>query len=92
MPVAAMIRERLTAALQPERLEIIDQSALHLGHAGARPGGETHFRVVVFAESFRGLSQIQRQRRVYRALGDLMQTDIHALAVAAKLPEEASTG
>lgn len=88
MRVTAAIRNRLSDAFHPERLEVIDESALHAGHAGARPGGETHFRVVVVAEAFRGLSAIARQRQIYRALDDLMADRIHALAIDARTPAE----
>jgi BolA protein len=88
-PVADAIRQRLTAALTPSRLDLIDQSAAHAGHAGARPEGETHFRVLIVAATFAGKSQIERERMVFAALGDLMRTDIHALSIAALSPSEA---
>jgi BolA family transcriptional regulator, general stress-responsive regulator len=84
-----MIRRRLTAALQPARLDLIDDSAHHAGHAGARPGGESHFRLTIVADAFVGKSRIERQRLVFGALGDLMQGDIHALAITALTPAEA---
>lgn len=88
MRVANELRRRLESALAPETLEIVDESAKHAGHAGARPQGETHFRVTVVAPSFRGLGRVERQRRIYDAAGDLLQTDIHALAITAKAPGE----
>lgn len=91
MAVEAEIRERLSAALQPTRVEVIDESARHAGHAGARPEGESHFRVTVVAEAFAGVGRIERQRMIYAALGDLMQTDIHALALTAMTPDEAAS-
>jgi BolA family transcriptional regulator, general stress-responsive regulator len=90
MRVASEIRERLTTALAPERLEVVDESGRHVGHAGARPQGESHFRLIIIASRFAGVSRIERQRMVFAALGDLMQTDIHALAITALTPEEAA--
>jgi BolA protein len=89
-PVADAIRQRLTAALAPSALELIDESARHAGHAGARPQGESHFRLAVVAAAFAGKSRLERQRMVFTALGDLMQTDIHALAITALTPDEAA--
>ena len=89
-PVATTIRRRLIAALSPTRLELIDQSANHVGHAGARPEGESHFQVTLVAAAFAGLSRLERQRLVYQALGELMTSDIHALSVRALTPEEAA--
>jgi BolA family transcriptional regulator, general stress-responsive regulator len=87
MQVAAEIRRRL-ARLQPIRVELIDESARHAGHAGARPQGESHFRLLIVADAFSGRSRIERQRMVYGALGDLMQTDVHALSISALTPAE----
>lgn len=81
------IRRRLEERLQPEMLEIEDESHLHAGHAGARDG-RGHFRVMVVAPAFQGLSRIARHRLVFDAVGDLMETDIHALAVQAFSPDE----
>jgi BolA protein len=86
--VANELRRRLEAALEPERIGIEDQSARHAGHAGARPEGETHFRVVVVSGRFAGRSRVERQRLVYAAAGDLLRTDIHALSVVALAPGE----
>lgn len=90
--VARELRRRLEADLRPDRLEIEDQSARHAGHAGARPGGETHFRVVVVSPAFAGRSRLERQRLVYAAAGDLMRDDVHALSVAALVPGEPGSG
>jgi BolA family transcriptional regulator, general stress-responsive regulator len=90
MPVIDTIRHRLSAALAPERLEIVDDSARHAGHAGARPGGESHFRVTIVSAAFDGRSRIERQRMVYGALGTLMTSEIHALAITALTPAEAA--
>jgi BolA family transcriptional regulator, general stress-responsive regulator len=89
MQVASRIRSRLDAALSPTRLELMDESARHAGHAGARPEGETHFRLTIVAETFAGKRLVDRQRMVYTALGDLMRTDIHALSITALTPAEA---
>ena len=81
------IRERLTAALAPSELAIEDESHRHAKHPGARDG-RGHFRVHVVSEAFRGQAPLARHRAVYAALGELMQTDIHALAIEARTPEE----
>ena len=87
--VAERIRQKLAAALSPTRLEVVDDSAKHAGHAGARPGGETHFSVTVVAPAFEGLSRVDRQRKVYAALGDEMTPEgVHALAISAHAPGE----
>jgi BolA family transcriptional regulator, general stress-responsive regulator len=82
------IRACLLEQLSPSTLEIEDESHKHAGHAGARDG-RGHFRVRIVAPAFTGESLLARHRRVYAALGDLMQTDIHALALDARAPEEA---
>lgn len=84
----ALIRAALEAALQPLALELEDESHRHAGHAGARDG-RGHFRVRVVSERFAGRLPLARHRAVYAALGDLMQTDIHALSINALTPEEA---
>ncbi len=81
------IRDRLTRALQPEALEIIDESAKHAGHAGAASGGG-HFIVQIVAAAFQDKPLIQRHRLVYEALGDMMRRDIHALSIQAMTPGE----
>jgi BolA family transcriptional regulator, general stress-responsive regulator len=82
------IRTRLVTHLSASIVEVIDDSHLHAGHAGARDG-RGHFRVRVVSEAFDGLRTIQRHQLVYRALDDMMQTDIHALSIAASTPSEA---
>jgi len=82
------IRSRLVAALAPTMLEVDDESHRHAGHAGARDG-RGHFRVRIVSAAFRGLAPLARHRAVYAALGELMQTDIHALAIDARTPEDA---
>ena len=82
-----MIRERLTRELQPLTLEIIDESAKHAGHAGAASGGG-HFIVSIVSPAFKDKTLIQRHRLVYDAVGDLMHSEIHALSINAKTPQE----
>ena len=86
MSTLEAIRERL-AALQPQSLELLDESALHRGHAGARDGGG-HYRLTIVSPLFTGQSGIARHRMVYAALGPLMRREIHALALQAKAPGE----
>lgn len=83
----ARIRARLEQDLAPRRLEIEDESHRHAGHEGARDG-RGHFRVRIVADAFAGLPLVRRHRLVYAALGDLMRTDIHALALDARAPGE----
>jgi BolA protein len=87
-PVAAEIDQRLRAALAPERLEVVNDSARHRGHSGDDGSGESHFTVRIVASAFAGQSRLQRQRAVNAALGDLMKERIHALAIEAKAPGE----
>jgi BolA protein len=82
-----MIRTRLELELQPAALEIIDESAKHAGHAGAASGGG-HFIVNITAAAFQDKTPIQRHRQVYDALGDIMHSEIHALSIQARTPEE----
>lgn len=90
MRVADSIERKLTEALAPERLAVIDQSHLHAGHAGARPEGETHFRVEIVAAAFRGQSRVAREREVQRILAAELAGPVHALSVGASTPEEAA--
>ena len=83
----ALIRERLESALQPDELEIVDDSRRHAGHAGARDG-RGHFNVRILSRHFSGKKTVERHRMVYAALGSLMQTDIHALGVTALSPDD----
>jgi BolA protein len=87
--VAERIRRKLTLALSPQSLEIIDESARHAGHAGASPAGETHFRVEIVAAAFAGLSRIDRQRLVYGALAEELAGPVHALGLTTRAPDEA---
>ena len=83
--------ERIRAALQvlaPSRLQVVDESHRHAGHEGARDG-RGHFAVEIVSDAFDGLAPLARHRRVYEALGTMMQTDIHALSIRARTPAEA---
>jgi BolA family transcriptional regulator, general stress-responsive regulator len=86
MDLAATIRQRL-AALDPVTLELEDESGRHVGHAGAASGG-SHFRLTLVSPRFAGKGTRERHRMVYAALGDLMERDIHALAINARAPDE----
>jgi BolA protein len=83
----ARIRERLEQGFQPERLDIIDDSAAHAGHPGAARGGG-HYRVRIVAEAFRGLALRRRHQAIYAVLDELMRSDIHALSIEARAPGE----
>lgn len=82
------IRSELQRALHPDAIELTDDSHRHAGHAGARDG-RGHFRVRIVSAEFQGLRPLQRHQLVYRSLGELMQTDIHALSITALTPGEA---
>jgi len=82
------IRRRLDAAFQPVVLDVTDEGRHHVGHEGAKDG-RGHFRVHIVAAAFAGRSPIQRHRLIYQALGGLMQSDVHALAIDARAPDEA---
>jgi len=83
------IHNKLTAAFQPTRLEVEDDSARHHGHAGAREGGESHFNVLIEAAAFAGTPKVMRQRMVYKALAEELAGPVHALSVRALAPGEA---
>ncbi len=86
--VAHAIEQKLTAAFRPERLEVVDESARHAGHAGAREGGESHFHVVIVSAAFEGQGRVQRQRRIYSALAEELAGPVHALSLKALAPGE----
>ena len=92
MSVAATIESKLTVALQPTRVQVIDESELHKGHAGHRPGGQSHFRVEIVSAAFDGQSRIARQRRVYEILAAELEAGVHALALKTLTPVEDSDG
>ncbi|MCL6741283.1 BolA family transcriptional regulator [Sphingomonas sp. RB56-2] len=87
-PVAREMIERLNAALKPTRLALEDQSEQHVGHAGHDPRGESHFALVIESPAFAGLGRVERQRRVYAALAELMDERVHALTIRATAPGE----
>ena len=87
--VAGVMREKLERAFSPLVLEIEDESARHAGHAGAREGGETHFRVRIVSAEFSGVSRVERQRKVYGVLAAELAARVHALALDTRSPEEA---
>ena len=87
-PVAAEIRARLTAALVPTRLILVDESDHHAGHAGHDGRGESHFALTIESAAFAGTTRVARQRLVYAALGELMQGRVHALTIKAEVPSE----
>ena len=86
MSVAESIENKLKGAFAPLVLNVIDESHLHAGHVGARPGGETHFRVQIVSAAFDGCSRVDRQRLVYDVLRDELAGPVHALSVAATPP------
>ena len=86
--VAEAIRQKLQARFDPERLEVVDDSANHAGHAGARAGGESHFTVRITAGAFTGVNRVQRQRQIYGVLAEELAGPVHALSVVASAPGE----
>jgi BolA protein len=88
MSVAETIRRKLTERLAPVRLDIVDESHRHAGHAGVRPEGETHFAVTVVSAAFGGLGRVARQRLVYQTLADELATRVHALSLTTLAPGE----
>ena len=88
MSVEALIRERLLVALEPVRLDVVNESDLHAGHRGSPGTGESHFRLLVVSAKFAGLTRVARHRMVNAALGDLMAGRVHAMAIAAHAPGE----
>ncbi|SJM92286.1 BolA family protein [Crenothrix polyspora] len=86
-----LIKKSLTDALKPQLLEVLDNSAAHAGHAGARSGGG-HYHVTIVADVFEGKSLVERHQLVYKALGDLMKQEIHALGINAISPSEETKG
>ena len=88
MSVSTSIQQKLNEALMPARLEVIDESHLHAGHAGARPEGESHFRVEIVSTRFAGKSRVERQRMVYTLLDNEFANGLHALSLKALTPNE----
>ena len=86
-PVGQIISAKLNAAFAPVRLDVFDESHQHAGHAGARPDGESHFRVRIVAESFRGKSLVEQHRMVNAVLAEELRERVHALAIEAAGPD-----
>jgi len=87
--VTATLQRKLEEAFAPAIVEVVDDSAKHHGHAGARPGGESHFNVMIVSPVFEGLGRVERQRRVNRALAEELAGPVHALSIKALAPGEA---
>lgn len=90
MSVADVLKRKLAAAFAPAEVDVVDESHLHKGHAGARPGGESHFRVRIVAAAFEGMTRLARQRAVNAALKEELAGPVHALAMATLTPAEAA--
>jgi BolA protein len=90
MRTADIITEKLTGAFAPSSLCVVDESHQHEGHAGHRPGGQTHFRVYIVSEAFRGKSRVERHRMINATLAGELQGGVHALAIHASAPGEES--
>ena len=88
MTTQQTITNKLREAFIPESLEVKDESHLHEGHAGHRPGGETHFRVYIVSQAFKGKSRIERHRMINAALSRELEGSVHALAINAQAPGE----
>jgi BolA family transcriptional regulator, general stress-responsive regulator len=88
MTIAERIADKLTEAFAPVELRVEDDSAKHAGHSGARPGGETHFRVTIVAAAFASMNRVERQRRIHAVLADEMKDRVHALALTVRAPGE----
>lgn len=86
--ISDVITQKLTAAFDPARLEVVDDSARHAGHAGARPGGQSHFNVLIESQAFAGVPRVARQRKVYAALSEELAGPVHALSLKALAPGE----
>jgi len=81
------IRKRLESDFRPRTLEVVDEGHLHVGHEGARDG-RGHFRLYIVSDRFAGQAMVQRHRMIYQAMGELMRSEIHALAIVAQAPDE----
>jgi BolA family transcriptional regulator, general stress-responsive regulator len=86
--MSATIHDKLTTAFAPQSLRVVDESHLHAGHAGHRPGGESHFRVHIVADAFKGKSRVERHRMINQVLATELQDSVHALAIHAAAPGE----
>lgn len=90
MRMGARIERKITEAFAPDRLDIVDESHLHAGHAGAPAGGDSHFRVTIVSRAFDGLSRVERQRRVNALLAEEFAAGLHALSLVTRTPDEAA--
>ena len=88
MTTRQTITNKLREAFTPESLDVIDESHLHEGHSGHRPGGETHFRVYIVSSAFKGKSRIERHRMINTTLAAELAGSVHALAIKAQTPDE----
>ena len=91
MRTADLITQKLTEAFTPQSLRVVDESDRHEGHAGHRPGGQTHFRVYIVSELFKDKSRVERHRMINGILSDELQGGVHALAIHATAPGEKDT-
>jgi BolA protein len=87
-----VITKKLTEAFAPQSLKVLDESHQHEGHAGHRPGGQTHFRVYIVAESFKGMTRLHRHRLINQTLAGELEGGVHALAIHATVPGEGGAG
>ena len=90
MQTVDLIKRKLTDAFTPQSLKVVDESHQHEGHAGHRPGGQTHFRVYIVSESFKGKTRLERHRMINAALSGELAGGVHALAIHAAAPGEGS--
>ena len=88
MATRDLITQKLTEAFAPTRLDVVDESHQHVGHAGHRPGGETHYRLYIVSEAFRGKTRLERHRMINETLSGELQGGVHALAIRASAPGE----
>lgn len=88
MQTADIIAKKLTATFAPQSLKVVDESHHHEGHAGHRPGGQTHFRVYIVAELFKGMTRLERHRLINQTLSGELAGSVHALAIHAAAPGE----
>ncbi|MDR3465229.1 MAG: BolA family transcriptional regulator [Xanthobacteraceae bacterium] len=91
MTMSDLITKKLTEAFAPQSLVVTDESHLHAGHAGHRPGGESHFRVYIVSNAFTGKSRVERHRMINALLAPELEGSVHALAVSALAPGDATT-
>jgi BolA protein len=88
MAIRDQISKKLTEAFEPASLDVVDESHRHEGHAGHRPGGETHFRVHIVSDAFRGKTRLERHRMVNETLSSELEERVHALAIQASAPDD----